>query len=160
MIVDIRELDAADGYLAGAGVTTMDDPVAGPTHVPWTVGIDCRRSGSGYFFHGAVEGVIATACQRCLVPVRHTVRGEFDVMVRRGEPEDGGDDVVVLASQQYEVEFDPFVHEVIVVNTPMIIVCSEECRGLCPVCGANRNTDACTCESPADERWNGLKKLK
>ena len=160
MIVDIRELAEAAGRLSATGATTVDDPMAGRIPVPWTVGIDYRQSGGGYIFHAAVEGAIATACQRCLVPVRHTVRGEFDLMVRRGEPGDGGDDVVFLAAQQYEVEFDPFIHEAIVVNTPMIIVCGEECRGLCPVCGANRNIDACTCESPADERWDALKKLK
>jgi uncharacterized protein len=160
VIVDLRELEAADGRVTGAGVTTVDDPMAGSIHVPWTAGIDYRQSGGGYYFHGAVEGTIATACQRCLVPVRHTVRGEFDLMVRRGEPADGADDVLFLAAQQFEVDFDPFVHEAIVVSTPMIIVCSEECRGLCPVCGANRNAEPCTCESPTDGRWDALKKLK
>lgn len=160
MILDIRELEGADGHVSGAGVTTVEDPVAGTIPVPWTVGIDYRQSAGGYFFQAAVEGAIATACQQCLVPVQHRVRGEFDLMVRRGEPGDGGDDVIFLTAQQYEVEFDPFIHEAIVVNTPMIIVCREECRGLCPGCGVNRNTDACTCESPADERWDALKKLK
>jgi len=126
VIVDIRELAEAAGRLSATGATTVDDPMAGRIPVPWTVGIDYRQSGGGYIFHAAVEGAIATACQRCLVPVRHTVRGEFDLMVRRGEPGDGGDDVVFLAAQQYEVEFDPFIHEAIVVNTPMIIVCGEE----------------------------------
>ncbi|HWO04128.1 MAG TPA: DUF177 domain-containing protein, partial [Methylomirabilota bacterium] len=41
---------------------------------------------------------------------------------------------------------------------PMKPLCREGCRGLCPVCGGNRNITACACETPAlDSRWAALK---
>jgi uncharacterized protein len=45
-----------------------------------------------------------------------------------------------------------------VVSVPMVILCADDCRGLCPVCGANRNRDACRCQSAADPRWNALRR--
>jgi uncharacterized protein len=39
-------------------------------------------------------------------------------------------------------------------------VCRDDCRGICPVCGQNRNSTACNCHAEvADDRWAGLKKL-
>src|SRR6266508_3124667 len=42
---------------------------------------------------------------------------------------------------------------------PMKPLCSEGCRGLCPTCGANRNTAPCACAPAADPRWSPLKSL-
>ena len=67
-------------------------------------------------------------------------------MVRRGEhAAEEGDDVVTLPLHQYEVDLDPYVHEAVVLGTPMIVLCREECRGLCPTCGVNLNRETCAC---------------
>jgi len=43
---------------------------------------------------------------------------------------------------------------------PMQRVCREDCKGICPFCGANRNEVACECHiKPADDRWRALEKL-
>jgi uncharacterized protein len=40
-------------------------------------------------------------------------------------------------------------------------LCREDCQGLCPVCGADKNTGACSCvESSPDPRWAALAALK
>lgn len=43
---------------------------------------------------------------------------------------------------------------------PPQILCSEECKGLCPMCGANLNEAECGCEPPPDERWGKLREWK
>jgi uncharacterized protein len=88
-----------------------------------------------------------------------TVRGDFDLMVRRGEH--GGetaDDLVVLSPSQHDVDFSPLIRETIVLNEPMTVLCSETCRGLCPVCGANWNRETCNHGEPTDPRWGALRK--
>jgi uncharacterized protein len=43
---------------------------------------------------------------------------------------------------------------------PMKPLCREDCRGLCPVCGGNRNVTACTCDGrEPDPRWAALRTL-
>ena len=43
---------------------------------------------------------------------------------------------------------------------PLAPLCSEDCQGLCPVCGANRNTEPCDCAPVADPRWAALDALR
>jgi uncharacterized protein len=55
------------------------------------------------------------------------------------------------------VEVTREVEEVIFINLPMKPLCSPDCRGLCPVCGANRNKEKCFCEEAIDPRLAVLK---
>ena len=54
------------------------------------------------------------------------------------------------------------LQEQVLLAMPMQRVCSQECKGICPVCGRNRNETACDChvESDGDERWSALRKLE
>ncbi len=50
------------------------------------------------------------------------------------------------------LDFQPVVLEMLSLVWPMQPRCTEECRGLCPVCGSNLNTDTCSCETRASNR--------
>ena len=59
------------------------------------------------------------------------------------------------------VDCDPLIYEQIVLQIPIKVLCTEDCRGLCPDCGTNLNLEACNCASDrVDERLAVLKKLK
>ena len=52
------------------------------------------------------------------------------------------------------------LRETVLLALPMQLVCSEDCKGICPVCGSNRNVSGCECkEQVVDERLAGLAKL-
>ncbi len=52
------------------------------------------------------------------------------------------------------------LRELVLLAVPMQKLCQPECKGICPVCGQNRNLTACHCEvKPADDRWAVLKNL-
>ena len=159
MIVDLRELLHPSGTLTGEETAQVDDPQAGEVQVPCRVELDYRQTSGTFHFHGRVSGFYSSECARCLDPVKVTVRGEFQLMVRRGEH--GGetaDDLLVLSPSQHEVDLSPIVRETVVLNEPMIVLCSESCRGLCSVCGANRNREACGHGEATDPRWDALRK--
>lgn len=161
LILDIRSLGYAAAHLSAVDCTLVEDALAGVVSVPCRVDLDCRPSGGAWYVHATVEGEVSAVCHRCLEPVQRTVTGEFDLIVRRGEH--GGevaDEVVVLGPHEHEVVLDPFIHETVVVNMPMVIVCRDDCQGLCPTCGANRNRESCHCKPSGDARWDALKKLK
>lgn len=161
MIIDLRELLEPRGRVEGDVETRVEDPVAGELAVPCHVAVDYRQSQGVFYFHGAVDATLAGVCHRCLEPVSSRMGGEFDVMARRGEASGvEGDDVITLAAHEHEVRLDALVHETVVVNTPMVVLCREDCKGLCPTCGANLNTAPCDCSAPADSRWDALRKLK
>ena len=67
-------------------------------------------------------------------------------------------DVVFLETPNLDLE--KLALEQLVLELPMRVLCSDECAGLCPQCGANRNVEgACRCEPEADPRWAALKDL-
>lgn len=161
MIVDLHELTELSGRIEGDVDTNIDDPVGGELVVPCRVVLDYRRSQETFHFHGSVEGDMGTVCHRCLEPVTVRVSGEFDVLVRRGEHDgETGDDVITLASHEHLVSLEPVLHETVVVNAPMIVACRDDCRGLCPTCGANLNAGSCACDGNEDTRWDSLRGMK
>jgi uncharacterized metal-binding protein YceD (DUF177 family) len=161
MIIDLRELLEPRGRIEGDVNTRVDDPVAGELVVPCHVAVDYRQSQGVFYFHGVVDADVGGVCHRCLEPLTTHVSGEFDVIARRGE-EFGveGDEVITLAAHEHEVPMEPFVHEAVVLNVPMVLVCRDDCRGLCPVCGANLNNTTCECGESGDARWDALRRLK
>jgi len=159
MIVDLRELDGLSGTITGEESVQIEDPQAGDVGVPCRIELDYRQTSGTFHFHGRVSGAYTSECARCLDPVKVTIRGDFDLMVRRGEHDgETADDLVVLSPSQHDVDLAPVIRETVVLNEPMIVFCSENCRGLCPVCGANWNRETCNHGEATDPRWDSLHK--
>jgi uncharacterized protein len=146
-----------------------------------------ERQGPGFVLRGRVvfEGV--TSCARCLVPVSFRRSSEAlwvfapahekpregkpvpkaDRTEKRakgeGDAEDGLEltpgDLDVLYYDDLVVPFDPLVEEQVQLELPLKALCREDCRGLCPMCGADRNAAPCVCQPPADGRWKSLRTL-
>lgn len=124
----------------------------------------------------------ATAeCRRCLGSVRLAIPVEFmlDFVPRELVPElepsqtveDDGEgevagtftadeaDRVVYEGRSFDLE--PVVREQVLLALPMDALCSEDCKGLCQVCGSNRNEGECGCDRHVpDPRWAALKNIK
>jgi uncharacterized protein len=159
MKVDLRELVDTSGTLEGDEAVAFEDPAGEEIVAPCHVRVEYRQGHQTIHFSGTVATTLVTQCHRCLDPVRQDVAGEFEVMVRRGEhAAEEGDDVVTLPLHQYEIDLEPYVHEAVVLATPMLILCREDCRGLCPSCGVNWNRETCACRPSADSRWDALRK--
>lgn len=106
-------------------------------------------------------------CDRCLEPAPFPVDGEFELYYRpiaEGYGEETALDAGEAEMGFYEgdgVELNDVLREFVLLSLPMQRLCGEECKGLCPVCGQNRNQLQCQCQTSAvDERWAVLKDLK
>ena len=170
MKVDLRRLEEEQD---GRGVLTAEESVAVIDAFDKQRIVDCRielsweRRGGAIFFHAELAGELPTQCHLCLDDVPTPIRGEFDVVVRKGAARGSYDqageeaqDLVTLAPNQREFSFDQYIIENLIVNIPMKIYCREDCKGLCPQCGVNRNKSSCDCLEASDPRWDQLRKLK
>ena len=84
------------------------------------------------------------------VPMPATARGD--------EQELGADDLETDVYQHGTLDLTALLETETTLALPMKPLCREDCRGLCPVCGGNRNTTDCACQTPApDSRWAALK---
>lgn len=123
---------------------------------------------------GKVKGTVTVACSRCVGPAHvsfeepvhvtflpaHAMPAELD--------EDSADEGVELAENDLDVypfdgetvDLEPLVREQFVLAVPFAPLCREDCLGLCPQCGADRNHAPCSCEKPIDPRFTALQGLK
>jgi len=158
MILDLRDLEQSSGQVTGEETVHIDDPLAGDVGVPCRIELDYRQASGTFHFHGRVQGVVASECHRCLDLVSLTIAGEFDLAVRRSDQ--GGEsteDIVMLSLNEHTVDISSTIRETVLLNEPMIVLCDETCKGLCPVCGANWNRETCNCSQGEDPRWDALR---
>jgi len=105
----------------------------------------------GILVSGTVTTLWAGGCRRCL----EEARGELRVEVRELCVEDG-DEETTYALGPEELDLAPIAHDACILDLPLAPLCSEECLGLCPECGANRNLERCACVPSPDPRWAQL----
>lgn len=86
-------------------------------------------------------------CNRCLEDVVVPLKLNFDSVLfsENTMKEDEDEDNSFLQGNDFDV-YD-FVNSCILMNMPSKVLCKEECKGLCPVCGNNLNTRECGCDS-------------
>jgi uncharacterized protein len=114
------------------------------------------------------SGDFEVPCARCLEPVRHTLAADFDLLFRPqgvdAGPADrslGAPDTEIGYYQDGGLVLEDVLREQVLLSLPTRTLCSPDCKGLCPHCGHNLNTDPCTCEeASSDPRWSALSDLR
>ena len=142
------------------------DVVAAPVSV--RLQGEVRAEGEAVTVLGRIRADGTVACSRCLDDVEWTVDESFAVEYRwpastPTEDEVGldEDDLDVSFLEGNELDLLELAAEQILLALPMRILCDEDCAGLCPTCGANRNRPvACECPPEVDPRWQALAGLK
>ncbi len=106
-------------------------------------------------------------CDRCLETVKFPIVDHFDLVYMPASETAAGEEEIDEAGVEvgfYEgdgLELNDVLREVVLLALPMQVVCDEACKGICPVCGQNRNQRDCHCQTKAeDDRWNQLKSLR
>ena len=102
---------------------------------------------------GDVKVVMSIPCDRCLEEVPTTLHFEIDkeiplengiVRVASEEDDEEMDDTDYLIG--FDLDVDKLIYREILVNWPMKVLCKEDCKGICKVCGHNLNKGECGCQ--------------
>ena len=99
------------------------------------------------FISGTVDIEVMIPCARCLEEVRTPIHFDIDKKLRIEE-----DGLVDDEMEQpdyligLELDVDKLVYAEILVNWPMRVLCHDDCKGICKVCGMNLNKGACSCQ--------------
>ena len=120
---------------------------------------------------GSLTASLPMQCVRCLNPFRQTLDREIlQILVRSvlQEEDEVDEDGAELSSRDLDrtelvgdaIDLESLLNEEIELGMPMKALCSEDCKGICAGCGAELNTEPCTCEPAVDPRWELLKGLK
>ncbi len=123
------------------------------------------RKGEQVRLRGTISTEVELLCDRCAAPRSAPLAVEFDTSFIPQEVEAGkeenvellADDLGLSAYEGDAVDLDELVREQILLALPSRHLCREDCKGLCPTCGADLNAEACSCEQRGvDPRWAAL----
>jgi len=145
MIIDVYKLkqqgktdeDLTMEYLPERPLIDLPNAhIEGPVSVRVTV----HLTGKNAYVEGTVNYTVAGECSRCLedasVYVTEPFEAEYGVTSDFEYPVKSG-----------TIDLTVPVEEAIIMSSPMVIYCREDCKGFCPTCGANLNETKCNCKN-------------
>lgn len=153
--VHVREQVAPDHPMWDGAAVTLAAPL--------DVDLAAREVGEGVLVRGRLRTVVRLACRRCLASVERQVDESVDLLYEplTGDDEDADGEVYPLPPRGDTLDLGEAVREQLLLRAPLFALCTEECRGLCPRCGADLNQGDCGCApEPAESPWDALKKIE
>ncbi|HET7038871.1 MAG TPA: DUF177 domain-containing protein [Gemmatimonadales bacterium] len=156
--VDLRALAA--GPLDTVADLPQDDPGLADLEFQLLepVGVTGRITASGqdsYYWEGRIRTRVRAACRRCLEPTEVTLDQPVRLLFTE---DDSADDpgVVVIPRNAADLDLTEAVREELILAAPEFPLCREDCKGLCPRCGADLNQGPCGCRPGTTPRWKAL----
>ena len=110
-------------------------------------------TGDTVVVNATAAAVVESPCARCLAPAKTGVTAEVsEAYIRRKEGEDAPADPDTYTYEGHTLDLTEAVRASVLLELPTRVLCREDCRGLCPQCGANRNVSPCTCQKVSARR--------
>jgi uncharacterized protein len=117
---------------------------------------------------GQFSGKFQVPCARCVEPVEIPLAAEYDLIFRPAGADSDAPERSITAPEteigyylKDSLLLEDVLREQVLLSLPVRTLCKPDCKGLCPRCGENRNSQACTCEvGPSDPRWEALAGLR
>jgi uncharacterized protein len=158
--IDIRDLLERPG---SSRTVHLDEPVAGlrtelvdvPEDAPIEGDLLLESVTDGIYVSGSLEGRFQMRCARCLKPFERAFDVEMTELVAR---EPGPEDDYALA-EDLMLDPEPMVRDAVGLEMPFAPLCRPDCRGLCEICGGDRNLGECPGHARTDPRWAALDAL-
>lgn len=129
-----------------------------PAPQPIAVEGAVRNMAGALLLRASLTGTLSLTCDRCAKPFTREKRVEYETLVAL-ELEHGESDDIVLADRDGQLDLDALMGDVFILNMDTKNLCSEDCQGLCPGCGANLNQEPCRCRKEVDPRLSKLAQL-
>ncbi|MBQ9058025.1 MAG: DUF177 domain-containing protein [Atopobiaceae bacterium] len=119
------------------------------------------HAGEGILATGLIKAHVVSQCDRCLERAEFDITAEVDeyflfelpdltLAVSGSDADDESDYSLVSADET--IDLSAPLNEALLMETPFVVLCSEDCKGLCPHCGANLNEGTCSCASRDEQK--------
>jgi uncharacterized protein len=169
MRIELAGLEGGKGAFAHAyapGELLLQDDRVQVLLAP-TVSGEIRQAGRRVQVTGRLAARVQVECNRCLKPIELPIDSSFKL--EYVTPEDyQAQQAVELTEEDLDlsifdgegIDIDELVAEELMLAVPDHVLCNDNCKGICPVCGVDRNAVNCECKTAeVDPRWAGLKEL-
>ncbi|UCF68895.1 MAG: DUF177 domain-containing protein [Acidobacteriota bacterium] len=172
MLLNLSELDRGPVWME----QTVDVPAfawEGGQQVrcgPVCLSGSMRRTRRGIAFAGRISTSVPLACTRCVGEFEQALEAKFHlILLPHAQPaqireleqaDDECDAADLYPLEGEEVDLVALVREQIDLALPVRALCREDCRGLCPQCGADLNHEACRCAADGQEAASRLGEIR
>lgn len=155
MILHFRQLASFERPLELHQVLDVSRVIKGRKDIngvgPLRVDLQAEAAGGGVVkVTGKLASELDMSCSRCLKPLSHQVDIDFEESFKQSDqpeadPQDEDQDIQYVAGDQLDLV--PYIEEALLLNLPFAALCKEDCKGLCPNCGTDRNERDCGCNT-------------
>jgi uncharacterized protein len=128
------------------------------------VSLALTRNGARIYARGAVRARVEVSCGRCLEPATASIDSPVEVTFvpaslapQPEQHEIHGDDPDYCTYSGEEIDLSELVRESVLLGVPLAPLCREDCRGLCPRCGTDRNRATCACPAAEEQAASRLR---
>lgn len=165
--LEVRKLEFEQTYQPGEiDFSFSNVSQAGPLTTSGSAEL-LEHTGGEIRVQGEVKTGIDAECDRCLAHAHYDVDAKFDLFYKPSAEVDADEEESIDAGEVeigfYElpgIELEDILREQVLLQLPMQRLCKLDCKGICPVCGCNRNETSCDCGTRSgDDRWNALQSI-
>ena len=154
--VDLKDLDrkvSLDGSFDPGVIDFRGENVRQVGPLLWSA--TAERAGEEIRIAGNLSATFEQSCSRCLEPASSEIQKSFDLFFREHDEDLFDEDDVELTEEDTRTAFfagtqlaiGDVLREQVLLALPMKALCKVDCKGLCPVCGTNRNLNECSCRN-------------
>ena len=152
MLVNLTEYFDSDGTSRLSIPYESDDLFDGFTHrrviKSDPLQLDITNVGEGKLeLKGQITVTLADSCARCLEDVSVPVTASFVYTVVKPDGYHERDDDEMIFMDGFNLDVPALISNELLMSLPMKVLCREDCKGLCPVCGTNLNHGSCGCDT-------------
>lgn len=140
-------------YLEEPGIDNMGEPIAfeGPVKAMGSV----KRIAEQIFLEIDIEASLITQCARCLQTVLKPINIScFEELLPFAKEKEVEQDENVFFYKNHSIDLLGYARELVIVSMPFKTVCQDNCKGICTLCGKNRNEGVCECAVEDVEKDN------
>ena len=162
LVVNVAELlrrpatrKAYELVVPAVGMTLGGDAEV-PDGTPVVVDVVVESLSDGLTVNGEVRTTWTGTCRRCLGPATGELVADVQELYQVHPTSEEA-----FAFDGEQLDLRPMVRELVLMELPAAPVCRDDCAGICPTCGTDRNVATCDCApTTMDPRWAGLDALR
>lgn len=129
-----------------------------PVSKPVTVEGRVRNMAGVLLLQATMVTTLSLTCDRCAQPFSKEKRVDFESMLAAELENEESDDIILLDGDM-QLDLEELLGDVFLLNMDTKNLCSQDCKGLCPGCGADLNREPCRCKKEIDPRLSKLAQL-
>lgn len=128
---------------------------------PVTFDVTLTNTSAGVVASGMVRAMVTTQCSRCLQDFEMPLEGEVEAFyVGPAHADEMPEEQQVEPIREGRIDLAPPIMTALVLEAPFAPIHAEGCKGICPICGADRNVEECGCAAePKPSPFDKLKDL-